>query len=89
MTRVELVIPDGDHANYVRQAQREALTLSAWLRRAAEERLQRTRRATRFETQADVRSFFAECDGIEGPAQEPDWEDHLAAMHESRRSEHR
>ncbi len=87
MTRVQLIIPDDDHANYVRQAEREALTLSAWLRTAAQERLQRTRRAARFETQADVRAFFVECDRIEGPAQEPDWEDHLAAMRESRRAE--
>ncbi|MXY51679.1 MAG: hypothetical protein F4Y86_04000, partial [Gammaproteobacteria bacterium] len=65
MTRVQLIIPDDDHLNYVRQAQREELTLSAWLRAAAQDRLQRMRRTARFETQADVRSFFAECDRIE------------------------
>ncbi|MYB35827.1 MAG: hypothetical protein F4Y26_00225 [Gammaproteobacteria bacterium] len=85
MTRVQLIIPDDDHLNYVRQAQREELTLSAWLRAAAQDRLQRMRRTARFETQADVRSFFAECDRIEGPAREPEWEDHLATMRESRR----
>ena len=86
MTRVQLIIPDDDHLNYVLQAQREALTLSAWLRAAAQDRLQRMRRTARFETQADVRSFFEECDSIEGPAREPDWEEHLATMQESRRA---
>lgn len=85
MTRVQLIIPDDDHLNYVRQAKREELTLSAWLRAAAQDRLQRMRYTARFETPADVRSFFAECDRIEGPAREPEWEEHLAAMRESRR----
>ena len=35
-----------------------------------------------------MRSFFAQCDRIEDPAREPDWEYHLAAMHESRQTEH-
>ncbi|MDE0692203.1 MAG: hypothetical protein OXI55_08180 [Gammaproteobacteria bacterium] len=82
---MQLDIPDDDYLNCVRQAQREELTLSAWLRAAAQDRLQRMRRSARFETEADVRSFFAECDEIEGPTREPEWEDHLAAMRGSRR----
>ena len=39
MARVQVIIPDEDKDRFVRQAQREGLTFSAWLRAAAQERL--------------------------------------------------
>lgn len=84
MARVQLIVPDGDHASYVQQAQRESLSLSAWLRAAAEDRLRRKHRARRFESVADIEAFFAECDRLPGPDREPDWEEHLATMNQSR-----
>ena len=39
MARVQLVIPDEDRDRFVHQARREGMTLSAWLRTAARERL--------------------------------------------------
>lgn len=84
MARVQLVIPDDDHASFVRQARRESLTLSAWLRAAAQDRLRRRQRARRFGTVADVEAFFADCDRLPGPEREPDWNEHLATMDRSR-----
>ena len=84
MTRVQLVVPDEDHARFVRQARREGLSLSAWLRCAAEERLERRSSADRFESVADLEAFFAWCDALDGPDVEPDWEEHLAVIERSR-----
>ena len=84
MARVQLLIPDDDRARFVHQAHREGMSLSAWLRTAARERLDRQSRTGRFESQADLEAFFAECDRIEGPDAEPDWEQHLEVIDQSR-----
>ena len=85
MTRVQLVVPDVDHARFVRQARREGMSLSAWLRSAAEDRLERAAASVRIRTPADLAAFFARCDALEGPDTEPDWDEHLAVMERSRR----
>lgn len=85
MARVQLVIPDEDRDRYVHQARREGLTLSAWLRTAAQQRLRQQQRVSHFEGTADLEEFFAECDALDGPAREPDWGEHIAMIDESRR----
>ena len=40
MARVQLVMPDEDRDRFVHQAKREGMSLSAWLRVAAHERLE-------------------------------------------------
>ena len=83
MARVQLIIPDEDRDRFVRQARREGLTFSAWLRAAAHERLEARQRAKRFESPEDLRRFFEKCDAQRGPGVEPDWEEHLQTLHES------
>ena len=85
MARVELVVPDADHVRFVRQARREGMALSAWLRSAADDRLERAAGSVRIRTPADLAGFFARCDALEGPDVEPDWEEHLAVIERSRR----
>ena len=85
MARVQLVIPNEDRDRYLHQARSEGLTLSAWLRTAAQERLERRQRPKRFTSGEEVRRFFAECDALVGPGTEPDWEEHLKVIDESRR----
>ena len=85
MARVQLVIPDEDRDRFARQARREGMTLSAWLRAAARKRLEAQQRCEPFESEADLPAFFRECDALAGPASEPDWEEHLAVIAESRR----
>ena len=88
MARVHVVIPDEDRDQFVEQARREGLTLSAWLREAARERFARNRRAWRstagrgFKTRADLEALWRECDAMEGPGREPDWEEHLKVLDE-------
>ena len=86
MARVQLVIPDADRDRFVLQARREGMTLSAWLRAAAHTRLEERQRSKPFESSEDIREFFKTCDALEGPETEPDWEEHLRILNESRAS---
>lgn len=85
MARVQLLIPDEDRDRFAHQARQEGLSLSAWLRAAAHERLQRRRQSRPFRSPAELEEFFRECDTLDGPSSEPEWEEHLAAIDESRR----
>ena len=85
MARVQLIIPDEERDRFVHQARREGLTLSAWLRSAGRERLKEGQKVEPFESPEDVRAFFVACDALEGPESEPEWEDHLKVIAESRR----
>ncbi|MXX36709.1 MAG: hypothetical protein F4Z85_01285 [Gemmatimonadetes bacterium] len=85
MARVQLVIPDEDRDRFVRQAQSEGMTLSEWLRAAACHRLEDQQRSHPFESPADLEEFFRSCDELEGPEREPDWQDHLTVIDESRK----
>ena len=85
MARVQLVVPDEDRDRFVHQARREGLTLSAWLRAAARERLERRQRSEYFASPSHVEEFFQSCDTLEGPATEPDWDEHSSVIDESRR----
>lgn len=85
MARVQLVIPDEDRDRFVHQARREGLTLSGWLRAAARARLEEGQGSARFESPEELAAFFRECDTLPGPDREPDWEDHLRVIEESRR----
>ena len=61
------------------------MTLSSWLRSAAHERLGRQQRSHLFESPADLEAFFHGCDGLDGPGSEPNWDQHLSVIDESRR----
>ena len=84
MARVQLVIPDDDRERFVDQARREGMSLSAWLRAAARERLEARQCVKLFESPQDVEEFFRSCATLEGPETEPDWDEHLRVMSESR-----
>lgn len=86
MARVQLVMPDDDRELFVDQARREGMSLSAWLRAAARERLEKRQSVKQFESPEDVREFFRSCAALDGPDTEPDWEEHLRVMNESRAS---
>ena len=84
MARVQLVMADDDRDSFVHQARREGMSLSAWLRAAARERLERRQRVKPFESPEEVEEFFRSCAALEGPETEPDWSEHLRVMSESR-----
>ena len=84
MARVQLVMPDEDRDRFVHQARREGMSLSAWIRAAARERLEARQRVKLFESPEDVKEFFKSCATLEGSEMEPDWSEHLRIMSESR-----
>ena len=86
MARVQLIIPDEDRDRFVHQARREGMTFSAWLRAAARERLEDRQRANTFESPAQLEDFFRVCDDLDGPDREPEWDEHLRTISESRGS---
>ena len=85
MARVQLVMAVDDRDRFVHQARREDMSLSAWLRAAAHERLERRQSVSLLQSPSDVEEFFRSCAALEGPEMEPDWDDHLRVISESRR----
>ena len=86
MAKVQLLIPDGDRDRFLNQARKENMTLSAWLRAAAHERLEVAQRSEMFKSPTELAEFFLECDTTEGFELEPDWVEHLATIDESRQA---
>lgn len=80
MARIHLVIPDDDRERYADQARREGLTLSAWLRLAAESRCELWSASDVFKSREEVEDFFRKCDALSGLVPEPDWELQKVAM---------
>ena len=83
MARVQLVMSDEERARFTHEARREGVSFSAWMRAAACDRFE-ARRARPFASAAELDAFFRECDAREGEGREPDWEEHLRAIDESR-----
>lgn len=81
-SRVHIVLSAEEHARFQAQAKREGESLSEWLREAGRARLAAGERA-RLRTPADLDAFFAERDAAE-PGREPDWQQHLAVIADSR-----
>jgi len=81
-TRIHMLVREADKARYKHQAEREGQSLGAWLREAAEEKLEAAR-SRRFDSAEELNSFFETCDAAEGEP-EPDWDDHLEVINRSR-----
>lgn len=84
MPRIHLVVSEPDRTRYAAAARREGLSLSAWLRAAAADRLDDRAGAEPFRTEDDVWRFFADRDAEMECGPEPDWEQHLDVIRASR-----
>ena len=84
MPRIHLIVSEPDRTRYAAAARREGLSLSAWLRAAAADRLDDRADAEPFRTEDDVWRFFAERDAEIDGGTEPDWEQHLDVIRGSR-----
>ena len=85
MARIQLLIPDEDRDRFAIQARREGMTLSEWLRAAADERLKHQQRSGSFASPAEIDAFFRACDHLPGPSSEANWNEHLSVIDGSRR----
>ena len=72
--RIHLVLDQEEKAALERAARREGVTLSAWLREAAKEKLSSTEPPS-LATTDELREFFDTCDAREVGV-EPDWDAH-------------
>lgn len=85
MVRIQVLLTPEEKASFRRMAEREGLSLSAWLRQAGNERLAAARESGRFRSRSQLHDFFTACDKHHGPGREPDWEEHLETMRRSRK----
>jgi len=81
--RIHLVIDEREHEAFRARAAAQGVSLSAWLRDAARQRLERERPSA-IESVEDLDHFFADRADAEAGT-EPDWEQHLAVIDQSRR----
>lgn len=83
--RVQVLLSDEERESFRSQARAVGKSLSAWLREAASQRLERDRKDRRLDTADDLDSFFAACRKREVPGgTEPDWEEHQRVIARSR-----
>ncbi|MEN8165366.1 MAG: antitoxin [Acidobacteriota bacterium] len=80
--RVQVVMNEVEREAFRRQAGLEGMSLSGWLRKAAHDRLEKVR-PPKIDSLEALRAFFAEC-GDRERGVEPDWQEHLASIAQSR-----
>ena len=83
MARFQLIIPDEDRDRFAYHARLECMSLSGWLRAAAEDRIKGRERLKPFSSSADVREFFQAHDDSGSDLREPDWDEHLKTLEPS------
>jgi hypothetical protein len=81
-SRVQVILTEEEKARFASEARRRGMSLSAWLRAAALERLTQSESEVPRDASA-LRAFFEACDRRE-EGREPDWEQHLAVIEGSR-----
>ena len=87
MATIQFEITEEDRERFARQAEREGKTLDAWLISVARQHSPQTTAPVddRFRSVEELRAFFREVAANAGPGPEPDWEEHLRNIEESRR----
>lgn len=83
--KVQVILEEEERAMIRREAEAAGTSLSAWVRRAALDKLEAARRARRLSSAEDLAAFFAACDERE-TGREPDWSEHLEVIDASRAS---
>ena len=87
MATIQFEITEEDRERFAKQAEREGMALDAWLISVARKHSpQPTAPADdRFRSVEELRAFFQEIAANAGPGPEPDWDEHLRNIDESRR----
>lgn len=83
--RIHLVVDEAEKKRFQVAADREAMSLSAWLREAARARLERHESRSHLDSIDELRAFFDACDARE-KGTEPDWDEHRSVIERSIRS---
>ena len=88
MATIQLTVPDDERDHFAEQARRAGgKPLDAWLLDAARQHAGKPNADTdrRFKSPEELQAFFQRCETLPGPEREPDWEEHLKNIEESRR----
>ena len=85
MSRIHIIIEDGEKDRFHRAAAKEGKSLAEWLREAARNRLEVAEHQPRMETVEELRAFFSACAAREA-GREPDWDEHTRVIDGSIRS---
>jgi hypothetical protein len=80
--RIHLVLGEEEKALMEQAARREGMTLSAWLREAAADRMKKYAPPA-LSSAEDLRGFFEACDRRE-EGREPEWDAHRKVIEASR-----
>jgi hypothetical protein len=83
IVRVQVLIEETEREAFRQVAEQEGKSLSGWIRESALDRLEATKAAARVTSASDLRKFFKAC-SLREKGHEPDWQEHLKAMEESR-----
>lgn len=84
MVRVQVLLTEEEREALRRRAERDGRSLSGWIREAAIWKLESVDEA--MASVEELRDFFSARQNEER-GREPDWEDHLAVIDRSRRSQ--
>jgi hypothetical protein len=82
--RVQVLLDPESRRLFQQLAEREGLSLSAWLRRAGMERAERQQESP-IRGVEELDEFFRDC-ALRELGEEPDWEDHGKTIRRSQRS---
>lgn len=74
MARIHILLSEEEKARYRLAAARSGMSLGAWLRAAAEDKLASTG-GERFRSPEELDAFLDACDRRRGKGSEPDWEE--------------
>ena len=85
IVRVQVLIEEKEREAFRQVADQEGKSLSGWMRESALERLEATKAVPRITSSSDLRKFFKACD-LREKGREPDWDEHLKVMDESRKT---
>jgi len=82
--RVQVILNETEAAKFKSQAARESKSLSAWLREAGKEMLEKNGRPRGLTDSGSLKAFFEKCSERE-KGTEPDWEEQKNLVLESYR----
>ena len=83
--RIQVVLDEEERETFRRLAENEGLSLSAWIREAAREKVASSKRSRKIRTEEELRLFLATCRQLEEGV-EPDWEQQKGVIERSARS---
>ena len=83
--RVQVLIEAEEREAFRRAAEEAGKSLSSWMRESALAKLDASGDAPRFKSAADLKKFFKACD-LREKGREPDWDEHLRVINQSRGS---